>query len=66
MITLGQGRGAANRPWSLETLIYEGVKLDRGEDLFQPVRNTHTPLFIAFTQLFYVPSLQHSTQNNYS
>ena len=33
-----------------------------GEDVFEPVLNVHTPLFITFTQLYYVPSLQFSSQ----
>jgi hypothetical protein len=52
----------ANRPWFLETLIYEGVKLEKvGEDWFEPVINIHTPLFTTFTQLSYMPSLQISS-----
>jgi hypothetical protein len=31
---VGVGMGVGNRPWLLGTLIYEGVKLERGEGWF--------------------------------
>jgi len=36
--------GGQNRPWLLEILFYEGDKLERGGDWFEPVLHIHTPL----------------------
>jgi len=56
------GGGRANRLWVLGTLIYEGVKLERWDDLCEPVLNNQTPLFPLSLKLFLFAPLQLSSQ----
>jgi hypothetical protein len=43
-----------NRPWVLGTLIYEGVKLERGEDRFEPVLNRQTHISPHSHPIFFI------------
>jgi hypothetical protein len=54
--------GEQNRPWVLDNLIYEGVKLERGERLDKAGLNIHTPLSPTLTPIFLFAPLQLSSQ----
>jgi hypothetical protein len=50
LITLG----GQNQPWVLGTLIYKAVKLERREDWFEPILNTHTHLSPTLIPVFFI------------
>lgn len=57
--------GGQNRPWLLEILFYEGDKLERGGDWFEPVLHIHT-FFPHSPPIFLFAPLQLSSQSKYS
>ena len=50
--------GGQNRPWVVETLSYEGVKLERRKRLVRTVLNMHTPLSLHSPKFFCPSSIQ--------
>ena len=60
LITVREGQ---NRPWVSVTLIYEGVKLERGgKDWYEPALDIHTPLSSTLTPIFSFAPLHISSQ----
>ena len=43
-----------NQAWVLGTLIYKAVKLERVEDWFEPILNTHAPLSPTLIPVFLI------------
>ena len=50
------GGGVQNPPCVLRTSIYEGVRVERGEDWFQPVLHIYTPLSLTLPVFYFIDS----------